>query len=78
MGEAAGCIDDAALSWLRLQKKCLSQPITTLVSVKPRAMFGKIMSISDDLMWDYYDLLSFRPLSEIADLKIYRSRSKPA
>ena len=33
-------------------------------------MFGdKIMSISDDLMWDYYDLLSFRPLSEIADLK---------
>ena len=35
----------------------------------PTEMFGKIMSISDDLMWRYYDLLSFRPLSEIADLK---------
>ena len=28
-------------------------------------MFGKIMSISDDLMWRYFELLSFRPLSEI-------------
>ena len=35
----------------------------------PTEMFGKIMSISDDLMWRYYELLSFRPLSEIADLK---------
>ena len=35
----------------------------------PNEMFGKIMSISDDLMWRYYDLLSFRPLAEIAELK---------
>ncbi|MFX4223948.1 MAG: tyrosine--tRNA ligase [Aestuariibacter sp.] len=35
----------------------------------PNDMFGKIMSISDDLMWRYYDLLSFRPLEEIAELK---------
>jgi tyrosyl-tRNA synthetase len=35
----------------------------------PGEMFGKIMSISDDLMWSYYDLLSFRPISEIAQLK---------
>ncbi len=35
----------------------------------PADMFGKIMSISDSLMWRYYDLLSFRPLSEIAELK---------
>ncbi|SNY53392.1 tyrosyl-tRNA synthetase [Arsukibacterium tuosuense] len=35
----------------------------------PSEMFGKIMSISDDLMWRYYDLLSFRPLAEIAELK---------
>ena len=28
-------------------------------------MFGKIMSISDDLMWRYFELLSFRPLAEI-------------
>lgn len=35
----------------------------------PTEMFGKIMSISDDLMWRYYDLLSFRPLAEIQQLK---------
>jgi tyrosyl-tRNA synthetase len=35
----------------------------------PNEMFGKVMSISDDLMWRYYDLLSFRPLDEIAELK---------
>lgn len=32
-------------------------------------MFGKIMSISDDLMWRYFELLSFRPLSEIEVFK---------
>ena len=32
-------------------------------------MFGKIMSISDDLMWRYYQLLSFRPLEDIEQLK---------
>jgi tyrosyl-tRNA synthetase len=31
----------------------------------PNDMFGKIMSISDDLMWRYFELLSFRPMSEI-------------
>lgn len=36
----------------------------------PNDMFGKVMSISDDLMWRYYDLLSFRPLEEIAELKL--------
>ena len=35
----------------------------------PSEMFGKIMSISDDLMWSYYDLLSFRPLEQIAQFK---------
>lgn len=35
----------------------------------PAQMFGKVMSISDDLMWRYFELLSFRPLSEIAALK---------
>jgi tyrosyl-tRNA synthetase len=33
------------------------------------SMFGKIMSISDELMWRYYELLSFRPLGEIAALR---------
>lgn len=35
----------------------------------PTEMFGKIMSISDDLMWRYFDLLSFRPIAEVAALK---------
>ncbi|MEP4890139.1 MAG: tyrosine--tRNA ligase [Aliiglaciecola sp.] len=35
----------------------------------PNDMFGKIMSISDELMWRYFDLLSFRPLGDIAQLK---------
>ena len=33
------------------------------------SMFGKVMSISDALMWRYYELLSFRPLEEIARLR---------
>ncbi len=32
-------------------------------------MFGKIMSISDELMWRYFELLSFRALREIAEFK---------
>ncbi|HEY1075342.1 MAG TPA: tyrosine--tRNA ligase [Fontimonas sp.] len=32
-------------------------------------MFGKIMSISDTLMWRYFELLSFRPLADIAALR---------
>jgi tyrosyl-tRNA synthetase len=32
-------------------------------------MFGKLMSISDELMWRYYALLSFRPLEELARLE---------
>ena len=35
----------------------------------PDAIFGKLMSISDELMWRYFELLSFRPLQEIAALK---------
>ncbi|MCC5853001.1 MAG: tyrosine--tRNA ligase [Alkalimonas sp.] len=35
----------------------------------PNEMFGKIMSISDELMWRYFELLSFRPLTEIEALK---------
>ncbi|RUO30162.1 tyrosine--tRNA ligase [Aliidiomarina sanyensis] len=35
----------------------------------PNDMFGKIMSISDELMWKYFDLLSFRPTEELTALK---------
>ena len=36
----------------------------------PDEMFGKLMSISDDLMWRYFELLSFRPANEIEDFKV--------
>ena len=35
----------------------------------PGEMFGKLMSISDKLMWRYFELLSFRSLAEIKDLE---------
>ena len=35
----------------------------------PEDMFGKIMSMSDELMWRYFDLLSFKPNDEIAGFK---------
>lgn len=39
------------------------------IDESPDNIFGKIMSISDELMWRYFELLSFRPLSEIAEFK---------
>ena len=39
------------------------------ITEPPQEMFGKLMSISDALMWRYYELLSFRPQEEIAALK---------
>jgi len=39
------------------------------VAESPEAMFGKVMSISDTLMWRYFELLSFRPLTEIEGLR---------
>jgi len=38
------------------------------ISEPPEEMFGKLMSISDDLMWRYFELLSFRSLADIAGL----------
>jgi tyrosyl-tRNA synthetase len=35
----------------------------------PDEMFGKLMSVSDELMWRYFELLSFRPLNELAGLR---------
>ncbi|MCL1050193.1 tyrosine--tRNA ligase [Shewanella abyssi] len=39
------------------------------VSEPAGEMFGKIMSISDELMWRYFELLSFRPLTELEQFK---------
>jgi len=35
----------------------------------PGEMFGKVMSISDDLMWRYFELLSFRSIDDIAAVR---------
>jgi tyrosyl-tRNA synthetase len=40
------------------------------VQEPPDEMFGKIMSISDTLMWRYYELLSLRPMVEVAALRV--------
>lgn len=42
----------------------------------PKDMFGKIMSISDDLMWRYFELLSFRPMHEIEKFKVDMQQGK--
>lgn len=39
------------------------------ITEAPDAQFGKLMSVSDDLMWRYFELLSFRPLNEITALR---------
>ncbi len=39
------------------------------INEAPDDMFGKLMSISDELMWRYYLLLSFRPMGEISALR---------
>jgi tyrosyl-tRNA synthetase len=39
------------------------------IDESPNEMFGKIMSVSDELMWRYFELLSFRPLNEIDSFK---------
>ncbi len=49
----------------------MSKSLDNYIGIKesPDNMFGKIMSISDDLMWRYFELLSFRELSDIKQLK---------
>ena len=39
------------------------------ITEEPDSMFGKVMSISDALMWRYFELLSLRPLADIAALR---------
>jgi tyrosyl-tRNA synthetase len=39
------------------------------INEPPDDIFGKVMKISDELMWRYFELLSFRPLSDIAQLR---------
>jgi tyrosyl-tRNA synthetase len=39
------------------------------INEPPEEMFGKLMSVSDELMWRYFELLSFRPLADIERLR---------
>ena len=52
-----------------VQKMSKSLGNTIGIHDAPNLMFGKLMSISDALMWRYFELLSFRPLAEIAALR---------
>lgn len=49
----------------------MSKSLNNYIGVADTAddMFGKMMSISDELMWRYYELLSFQPISEIENWK---------
>jgi tyrosyl-tRNA synthetase len=49
----------------------MSKSLNNYIGISEPAdeMFGKIMSVSDDLMWRYFELLSFRPLDEIEQLR---------
>ena len=46
------------------------------ITDSPTDMFGKIMSISDVLMWRYYELLSFKPMEEIEGYKTQIAEGK--
>ena len=46
------------------------------IDESPNEMFGKIMSISDELMWRWFELLSFRSIDEIKALKADQARGK--
>src|SRR5215213_9875632 len=52
-------------------KEKMSKSLGNYVGIAepPREIFGKLMSISDELMWRYIDLLSFEPLSTLKQWK---------
>ena len=52
-------------------KKKMSQSLNNYISVsdKPEDIFGKIMSIPDEVMWDYFLMLTDVPLNEIDEIK---------
>jgi tyrosyl-tRNA synthetase len=52
-----------------VQKMSKSMDNYVGITEPPEEMFGKLMSISDELMWRYFDLLSFRSNEELESLK---------
>jgi tyrosyl-tRNA synthetase len=59
-------------------KNKMSKSLDNYVGIDESAneMFGKIMSISDDLMWRWFELLSFKTIDEINDLKTDQANGK--
>ena len=51
--------------------KKMSKSLANSIAIDdtPDEMFGKVMSVSDDLMWRYFELLSFKPMTEILRFK---------
>jgi len=52
-----------------VEKMSKSKNNYVAITEPANAMFAKLLSINDELMWKYFDLLSFRPESELAALK---------
>lgn len=52
-------------------EKKMSKSLGNYIGImeSPDDIFGKVMSISDETMWVYFDLVSFRPLSEVKSLR---------
>ena len=52
-------------------EKKMSKSLNNFIGITdtPKEIFGKVMSISDSLMWSYFELLSFKSISEIDTLK---------
>ena len=59
-------------------KNKMSKSLDNYVGIDepPSEMFGKIMSISDELMWRWFDLLSFKSTDEINELKAEQAKGK--
>jgi tyrosyl-tRNA synthetase len=59
-------------------KNKMSKSLDNYVGIDetPNEMFGKIMSISDDLMWRWFDLLSFKSTDEINNLKTEQNNGR--
>lgn len=64
------CITLPLLVGLDGEKK-MSKSLGNYIGItdEPNDMYGKVMRISDELMWDWYTLLSFKSLEEIEELK---------
>jgi tyrosyl-tRNA synthetase len=62
---------DARLVDGRIVGEKMSKSLDNYVGINepPEQIYGKLMSITDDLMWRYYELLSSRTLRELAELK---------